>query len=67
MESDKDEVITAIEHISSVSEETAASSEEMSATTSSQLDAFEELQEASKNLENLVVNLDERLKRYKIN
>lgn len=66
MQEGKDEVIRSIEHISSVSQETAAASEEMSATTESQMRAFEELQEASKSLESLVVELDERLKRYKI-
>lgn len=66
MQEDKDEVIRAIEHISSVSQETAAASEEMSATTDSQMKAFDELQETSKNLEHLVFELDERLKKYKI-
>ncbi|AGC67290.1 methyl-accepting chemotaxis sensory transducer [Thermoclostridium stercorarium subsp. stercorarium DSM 8532] len=66
MQDDKDEVIQAIEHISSVSQETAAASEEMSATTDSQMKAFDELLETSKNLERLVFDLDERLKRYKI-
>lgn len=66
MQDDKDEVIRSIEHISSVSQETAAASEEMSATTESQMKAFEELQQASKSLEDLVVELDERLKKYKI-
>ena len=65
MQEDKDEVIRSIEHISSVSQETAAS-EEMSATTDSQMKAFDELNEASKSLEELVLELDERLKRYKI-
>lgn len=66
MQEDKDEVIRAIEHISSVSQETAAASEEMSATTDSQIKAFDELQETAKNLEQLVLELDERLKKYKI-
>lgn len=66
MQEDKDEVIRSIEHISSVSEETAAASEEMSATTDSQMKAFDELQETSKSLENLVYELDEKLKKYKI-
>jgi len=66
MQEDKDEVIRSIEHISSVSQETAAASEEMSATTDSQMKAFDELNEASKSLEELVLELDERLKRYKI-
>jgi len=66
MQEDKDEVIRSIEHISSVSQETAAASQEMSATTDSQMKAFDELQETSKHLESLVFELDDRLKRYKI-
>jgi len=66
MQEDKDEVIRSIEHISSVSQETAAASEEMAATTDSQMKAFDELQETSKGLEKLVYELDERLKKYKI-
>lgn len=66
MEHDKDEVIQSIEHISSVSEETAAASQEMSATTESQMKAFDELQEAAENLGQLVVELDQKLKRYKL-
>jgi len=66
MQTDKDEVIRAIEHISSVSQETAASSQEMAATTEAQMKAFDELHEASTDLGKLVVELDEKLKRYKL-
>ncbi|MBP7175241.1 MAG: methyl-accepting chemotaxis protein [Thermoclostridium sp.] len=66
MQSDKDEVTRAIEHISSVSQETAAASQQMAATTESQMKAFDELQEASADLGKLVVELDEKLKRYKL-
>ncbi|NLO38509.1 MAG: methyl-accepting chemotaxis protein [Ruminiclostridium sp.] len=66
MQTDKDEVIRAIEHISSVSQETAASSQEMAATTEAQIKAFDELQEASADLSQLVVELDEKLKHYKL-
>ncbi len=66
MQADKDEVIRSIEHISSVSQETAAASEEMASTTESQMSAFEELQEASASLGQLVVELDEKLKKYKL-
>lgn len=66
MQADKDEVIRSIEHISSVSQETAAASQEMAATTESQMNAFEELHEASANLGKLVTELDEKLKRYKL-
>lgn len=66
MQQDKDEVIRAIEHISSVSQETAAASQEMSATTESQMKAFDELREASDSLGQLVITLDEKLKNYKL-
>ena len=66
MQQDKDEVIKSIEQISSVSQETAAASEEMAALTETQMKAFEELQEASVSLSQLVVELDEKLKKYKL-
>jgi len=66
MQHDKDDVIRSIEHISSVSQETAAASQEMSATTESQMKAFDELREASESLAQLVVTLDEKLKNYKL-
>ncbi len=66
MQSDKDEVIRSIEQISSVSQETAAASQEMSATTETQMKAFDELKEASSSLGQLVVELDSKLKRYKL-
>lgn len=66
MQNDKDEVIRSIEHISSVSQETAAASQEMAATTETQMKAFEELQDASVNLSKLVAELDEKIKRYKL-
>jgi methyl-accepting chemotaxis protein len=66
MQQDKDEVIKSIEQISSVSQETAAASQEMAATTETQMKAFEELQEASVSLSQLVVELDEKLKKYKL-
>jgi len=66
MQQDKDEVIKSIEQISSVSQETAAASQEMAATTETQMKAFEELHEASASLSQLVVELDEKLKKYKL-
>jgi methyl-accepting chemotaxis protein len=66
MQEDNNEVIQSIEHISSVSQETAAASQEMSATTESQIKAFAELQEASKSLNNLVIDLDNKIKKYKL-
>lgn len=67
MQQDNNEVIRSIQNISSVSEETAASSQEMSATTESQIGSFSELQEASKNLASLANDLDNRIKKYKLN
>jgi len=66
MQEDNNEVIQSIEHISSVSQETAAASQEMSATTESQIKAFAELQEASKSLNSLVTDLDNKIKKYKL-
>lgn len=66
MQKDKEEVTLCIEHISSVSQQTAASSEEMSATTETQIHSFEELQKASKSLGDLVVDLNNRIKKYKL-
>lgn len=66
MQSDKDEVISAIENISSVSEETAASSQEVAATTEHQLKAIDEMKSASVSLDDLVQELDKKLKKYKL-
>ncbi|MFZ5986240.1 MAG: methyl-accepting chemotaxis protein [Bacillota bacterium] len=66
MQNDKNEVISAIDHISSVSEQTAASSEEVTATTENQLKYIDNMKVASQNLDKLVQELDNRLKRYKI-
>lgn len=67
MQKDNNEVIQSIEHISSVSQETAASSQEMAATTETQINSFAELQEASKSLNSLVIDLDNKIKKYKLN
>lgn len=66
MQSDKDNVIVAIENISSVSQETAASSEEVAATTEQQLKAIDEMQVAAARLDELVQELDKKLKKYKL-
>ena len=66
MQKDKDEVVLSIEHISSVSQQTAASSQEMTATTETQIKSFAELQQASKSLGDLVVDLNNKLKKYKL-
>lgn len=66
MQTDKDEVISAIENISSVSEETAASSEEVAATTEHQLKAIEDMKADAESLDQLVQELDKKLKKYKL-
>lgn len=66
MQKDKDVVIVAIENISSVSQETAASSQQVAATTELQLKAIEDMKGASVNLDELVQELDKKLKKYKL-
>lgn len=66
MQQDKDEVISAIENISSVSQETAASSQEVAATTEHQLKAIDDMKSAAGSLDDLVQELDKKLKRYKL-
>lgn len=66
MQTDKDDVIAAIENISSVSQETAASSEQVAATTEQQLKTIEEMQTAAARLDELVQELDKKLKKYKL-
>lgn len=66
MQEDKNEVTLSIEHISSVSQQTAASSEEMTATTETQVNAFGELQHASTDLSNLVDDLNNKIRKYKL-
>jgi methyl-accepting chemotaxis protein len=66
MQNDKDSVISAINNISSVSEETAASSEEVAATTEHQLKAIDEMKQDAARLDELVQELDKRLKKYKV-
>jgi methyl-accepting chemotaxis protein len=66
MQNDKSEVISVIENISSVSEETAASSEQVAATTENQLKLISEMQDAAKDLDALVRELDVKLKKYKL-
>ncbi|HQD27914.1 methyl-accepting chemotaxis protein [Acetivibrio saccincola] len=65
MQNDKVQVNTAIENISSVSEETAAASQEVAATTEHELKALENIRESALSLEQLVHELDNKLKEYK--
>lgn len=66
MQHDKNEVISAIENISSVSEETAASSQEVAASTEHQLKAIDDMKTAAQGLDELVRELDQKLKKYKL-
>ena len=66
MQTSKDNVISAIENISSVSQETAASSEEVAATTEQQLKEIDEMKIAASQLDELVHELDAKLKKFKI-
>ncbi|EPR11907.1 methyl-accepting chemotaxis protein [Ruminiclostridium papyrosolvens] len=66
MQTDKSEVISAIENISSVSQQTAASSEEVAATTENQLKIIDDMKIASEGLNQLVKQLDNKLKKYKL-
>jgi len=66
MQNDKDEVISAIENISSVSQQTAASSQEVAATTENQLKFIEDMKVASGELDQQVQELDKKLKKYKL-
>jgi len=66
MQEDKTEVISAIENISSVSQQTAASSQEVAATTENQLKTLDDMKFASQGLDQLVKQLDLKLKKYKL-
>jgi methyl-accepting chemotaxis protein len=66
MQKDKDNVISAIENISSVSEETAASSQQVAATTEQQLKEIDEMKVSAAQLDELVQELDKKLKKFKI-
>jgi methyl-accepting chemotaxis protein len=66
MQDDKGEVISAIENISSVSQQTAASSEEVAATTENQLKTLDDMKIAAQSLDQLVKQLDIKLKKYKL-
>ena len=66
MQNDKNEVISSIEHISSVSVETATSSEDVKLTIENQLKYIEDLKLESQSLDRLVQELDKKFQRYKI-
>ncbi|WP_432662164.1 methyl-accepting chemotaxis protein [Wukongibacter baidiensis] len=66
MDKEKNEIVAAIENISSISEETAAASEEVSASMQQQSMAIEEIAIAAEKLNELSVNLDNEIDKFKI-
>lgn len=66
IEAAKDNTLNAIQNISAVTQETAASSEEVNATVLNQIDSVERLQEAAQILENDAKKLEEAIKIFKI-
>jgi len=66
MEDARNAVIKAIESISSVSEETAAASQEVAATVENQLNSINEMKYSAQSLQKLVDELEKKLKKYKI-
>ncbi|MDY8022013.1 methyl-accepting chemotaxis protein [Paenibacillus polymyxa] len=62
----KDEILQALEIISSTTEENSASTEEVSASTQEQLESFEQVAELSKQLNQLSNKLQDELKQFKV-
>ncbi|WP_343224517.1 methyl-accepting chemotaxis protein [Paenibacillus sp. ACRSA] len=62
----KDEILQALEIISSTTEENSASTEEVSASTQEQLDSIEQVADLSKQLNQLSSKLQEELKQFKV-
>lgn len=62
----KDEILQALEIISSTTEENSASTEEVSASTQEQLDSIEQVADLSKQLNQLSGKLQEELKQFKV-
>ena len=66
MVSDKEKVFDSIRSIAAVSEETAASAEEVTATVNGQLSDAEKLAAAAEELNQEVSRLQEALNRYQV-
>lgn len=62
----KDEILQAMEIISSTTEQNSASTEEVSANTQEQLDSFEQVAGLSKQLSQISQQLEEELGRFKV-
>ena len=65
MQAEKSDVMTAIESISAVSQQTASSSEEVAGSTARQLAAIGTLRDAVKELDELVQGVEKQLRKYK--
>lgn len=63
---DKDDIVSAIESISAVSEETAASSQEVSASMQQQAVAVEEVAKAAELLNELAIDLNNKISKFKV-
>lgn len=59
-------VISAIENISAVTEETAAGTAEISASTDAQLQAFEQVNEKMDQLQELTVEMKKELAKFRL-
>lgn len=66
IDSEKQDILTAIHGISSITEQSAASAEEISATMDSQLDFMKEININSEEMERLSDKLEEIVKKFKI-
>lgn len=67
MQNDKNEVLSSIEYISNVTQQSSASSQEAAVAAESQLQHMENMKLTAKELAELVDKLGERLQKYKIN
>ncbi|WP_427338064.1 methyl-accepting chemotaxis protein [Caloranaerobacter sp. DY30410] len=63
---DKDLIVDSISSISAVSEQTAASSEQVSASMQQQASAIEEVAKAADKLNELAMNLEEEMNKFKV-
>lgn len=63
---DKDKIVSSIENISAVSQETAAASEEITASMEQQVSAIDEVAKNAEILNELSINLNEKINKFKI-
>ncbi len=62
----KEGVLSAIEGISAITEENAASAEEIAATTETQMDLMDNITHSSKNLSEIAYKLESIIKKFSI-